>query len=138
MLPNQIIDRAELLIMGVNLQTSFKVGEGYLRSIILADTTVNNPVRGLNYTLSPLAILPQTQDVQVSFVYMYEDNATLFDFSALPYTATNIQLTLQHTSGVAIALVYGLYYRQSVINYSAIGKPVSRTISLGAFGINYF
>ncbi len=137
MIPNEVADRAQLLLMGINLQPYFQVNPGYLKSIVISDVQVNNPVRGLSYTPSPIAIIPQTYDVQISFTYMFNREDTLFDFAALPYTATNIQLMLQSAGGKVLLLAGGVYYRQAIVNYPKIGTAALRTVNLGAFTANY-
>ncbi len=137
MIPNEVADRSQLLLMGINLQPYFKINPGYLKSIVVSDVRVNNPVRGLSYTPSPIAIIPQTYDVQVSFTYMFNKEDTLFDFSILPYTATNIQLMLQSIEGQVLLLAGGVYFRQAIENYSQIGTAALRTVNLGAFTVNY-
>lgn len=132
-----VADRAQLIIAGINLQPNFNVGQGNLVSISVRDLVAVKPIRAINYTPSPIAPLIQTIDVQVMFRYMYTNEDQLFDFSTLPYQLTPIQLQLININGGLVALIGGLYYRSSDIEYSRIGVPVFRTISLGAFSIDY-
>ena len=130
--------KARFSIAGVNLQPSFNVGDGALISIAVRDDFVVMPIRALNYTPTAIAPLTQTIDISMGFVYAVLENDKYFDFSALPYTSTNIQVELLDKYDKLLAIMGGVYYKTSNIQYSRPGSPATRTVAFGAFTINYF